>query len=164
MELKDYMAISGKPGLYKFISQGRNAMIVENLDTETRISVFATDKVSALSDIAVFTEDEEVPLKDVLKSIHEKENGEACISYKSAPEQLKTGFESVLPAFDRERVYVSDMKTIARWYNTLQKLDLLDFSEPQEEEAEEATVESEKPAGAKANDEKKDPPRKKSSE
>ena len=136
MELKDFMAISGKPGLYKFISQGRNLMIVENLETGQRSSAFNTDKVIALADIAVFTEEEEVPLHDVLKSIFEKENGTQAISHKSGPEELKSWFAEVLPKYDRDRVYVSDIKKIAQWYNIMQQLELLDFSEDDGKEME----------------------------
>ena len=128
------MAISGKPGLYKFISQGRNAMIVENIEDKTRTSAFASEKVSALDDIAIFTEDEEVSLKEVLKSIFEKENGEETISHKSSSEELKIWFEEVLPSYDRDRVYVSDIKKVALWYNLLSKMKMLDFSEEEENE------------------------------
>ena len=132
MDLKEIMAISGKPGLYKFISQGRNAMIVENIEDKSRTSAFASEKVSALDDIAIFTEDEEVSLKEVLKNIFEKENGEETISHKSSSEELKKWFEEVLPSYDRDRVYVSDIKKVALWYNLLSKMKLLDFSEEEE--------------------------------
>jgi len=127
------MAISGKPGLYKFISQGRNVMIVENLETGQRTTAFSTDKVIALADIAVFTSDDEVPLKDVLKAVFEKQDGSPGISHKSSPEDLKSWFAEILPNYDRERVYVSDIKKIANWYNIMQHLELLDFSENDDE-------------------------------
>jgi hypothetical protein len=103
MDLKEIVAISGKPGLYKFISQGRNAIIVENIETQARTSAFASEKVSTLEDIAIFAEDEEVPLKDVLKRIKEKENGKEAISHKSKPEDLKSWFKEVLPDYDEDR-------------------------------------------------------------
>ena len=134
MDLKEIMAISGKPGLYKFISQGRNAMIIENIEDKARSSAFASEKVSALDDIAIFTEDEEVSLKEVLKNIFEKENGEETISHKSSSEELKKWFEEVLPSYDRDRVYVSDIKKVALWYNLLTKMKMLDFSEEEENE------------------------------
>lgn len=134
MDLKDIMAISGKPGLYKFISQGRNAMIVENLENNTRMSAFASDKVSTLEDIAIFTEDQDVPIKDVLKNIFDKENGRETISHKSANEELKTWFESILPDYDRDRVYVSDIKKVIQWYNILQKMEMLVFEDVKENE------------------------------
>ena len=137
MDLKEILAISGKPGLYKFISQGRNAMIVENIEDKTRTSAFASEKVSALDDIAIFTEDEEVSLKEVLKNIFEKENGEETITHKASSEELKKWFEEVLPSYDRDRVYVSDIKKVALWYNLLAKMKMLDFSEEENLENEE---------------------------
>jgi hypothetical protein len=162
MDLKDYMAISGKPGLFKFISQGRNNMIVENLETGLRTSAFKTEKVLALADIAVFTADDEVPLKEVLRSVYEKEDGGHSISHKSSPDELKTWFTSILPDYDRDRVYVSDIKKIVQWYNILQQLDLLDFSEEDQDEVgedqdDETTKAKEKEGsdGPKASPEKK---------
>ena len=140
MDLKEILAISGKPGLYKFISQGRNAMIVENIEDGTRTSAFASEKVSALDDIAIFTEDEEVSLKVVLKSIFEKENGEETITHKSSSEELKKWFEEVLPSYDQERVYVSDIKKVALWYNLLAKMKMLDFTEEDSDEKNESDI------------------------
>jgi hypothetical protein len=137
MDLKEIVAISGKPGLYKFISQGRNAIIVENIETQARTSAFASEKVSTLEDIAIFAEDEEVPLKDVLKKIKEKENGKEAISHKSKPENLKSWFKEVLPDYDEDRVYVSDIKKVALWYNILVRMEMLDFSEQEEKTSEE---------------------------
>jgi len=136
MDLKEIMAISGKPGLYRFISQGRNAMIVENIEDNSRTSAFATEKVSALEDIAIFTEEEEVSLRDVLKKIFEKENEGEAISHKANSQELKKWFEEVLPTYDKDRVYVSDIKKVALWYNLLCKMKMLDFSEDEEESKE----------------------------
>ncbi len=139
MELKDIMAISGKPGLYKFISQGRNAMIVENLESKLRTSAFATDKISALEDIAIFTTSEasqEEALKDVFKQIYELEKGKETISHKSSADELKAYFEKILPEYDRDRVYISDIKKLIQWYNILCRLEMLDFSEAEPEEKE----------------------------
>ena len=143
MKLKDILAISGKGGLYKFISQGRNAIIVESFADKKRTSVYASTKVSSLEDIAIFTETEDVPLAEVLKKIHEKENGEKTISHKSQPDELKALFAEILPDYDRERVYVSDMKKVVTWYNFMHDYDLLNFDEEEEkgEEAEAATAE-----------------------
>jgi len=132
MDLKEILAISGKPGLYKFVSQGRNAMIVENIEDNSRTSAFASEKVSALDDIAIFTEEEEVSLKEVLKRIFEKEEGSETISHKAGSQELKQWFEEVLPDYDRERVYVSDIKKVALWYNLLNKMKMLEFSDEDE--------------------------------
>ena len=133
MDLKEIVAISGKPGLYKFISQGKNAIIVENIETKTRTSAFASEKVSKLEDIAIFTEDEETPLKNVFKKIFDREEGKETISHKSKPQELKYWFKEVLPEYDEERVYVSDIKKIALWYNTLARMEMLVFEEEKEE-------------------------------
>jgi len=125
--LKDIMSISGHGGLFKFISQGRNGIIVENLETKKRIQAFATMKVSSLEDIAIFTEEEEVKLEEVMQKIYNKEGGKSAVDHKSDPAQLKSYFEQVLPDYDRERVYVSDIKKVVHWYNLLIKFDLLKF-------------------------------------
>jgi hypothetical protein len=127
--LKDLMAISGHGGLFKFISQARNGVIVESLETGKRMNAFATMKVSALEDIAIYTKDKEIPLEEVLVSLHKYENGGETISPKSDTDELKDYFSAILPEYDRERVYVSDIKKVLAWYNLLLKYDLLKFEE-----------------------------------
>jgi hypothetical protein len=146
MELKDIMAISGHSGLFKFISQGRHGIIVESLSDGKRTNVSAAAKVSSLSDIAIFTNDAEVPFKDVLKKIKETENGAQAISQKSDDKELKKYFEKILPEYDRERVYTSDIKKVITWYNQLQALNLLDIIEKEEKPAEETSPATEKEA------------------
>lgn len=123
--LKDLMAISGYSGLFKFVSQARNGIIVESIESGKRMNAFSTMKVSALEDIAVFTEEKEIPLEEVLDSIHKYEQGGEAISPKSDPDELKDYFSAVLPGYDRERVYVSDIKKVLTWYNQLLKHDLI---------------------------------------
>ena len=125
MVLKDLLAIAGSPGLYKFIAQGKNAVIVEHLETGKRTSAHGTARVSSLEDVAVFTDSEEVPLAEVFDKIYEKENGAESINHKSSPEELKNYFNELIPEYDRERVYVSDMKKIIQWYNILHSHDML---------------------------------------
>ncbi|NOU16096.1 MAG: DUF5606 domain-containing protein [Bacteroidales bacterium] len=137
MELKDIMAISGHSGLFKFISQGRHGIIVESLSDGKRTNISASAKVSSLSDIAIFTNDTEVPFKEVLKKIKDTENGAQAISQKSDDKELKKYFEKILPEYDRERVYTSDIKKVITWYNQLQALNLLDILEKEEKPAEE---------------------------
>lgn len=127
--LKELMSISGYPGLYRFISQARNGIIVESLEDKKRMQAFASMKVSALEEIAVFTEEEDIPLAKVLKMIHDKESGGETISPKSDPASMKAYFAEVLPSYDRERVYISDIKKILNWYNILHKHGLLKFEE-----------------------------------
>ena len=145
MDLKEIMSVSGQSGLYRFISQGRNGIIVESFSDKKRSFVNASSKVSSLEDIAIFTSDEEVPLKQVIKSIFEHENGGPAPDPKSSPEELKAYMEKILPTYDHERVYVSDIKKLVTWYNTLLSLNMLTF---EEEPAAEKTAEV--PADEKA--------------
>jgi len=132
--LKGILAISGQPGLFKMIAEAKNNIIVESIETGKRMPVYSSSKVSALDDIAVFTDSGDVNLKEVLKAIYTKEEGGSAISYKSAPDQLKSYFAEVLPSYDRERVYISDIKKVVRWYGILLRNDLLDFTEEDETE------------------------------
>jgi hypothetical protein len=134
MKLKDILAISGKSGLYKYVSQGRNGIIVESFDDQKRLAIPASTKVSALDDIAIFTETEEVPLSNVFKILFKKEDGKPTIDHKSSNEQLKALFETILPEYDRDRVYISDMKKLVQWYNILVGLNMIDLVEEVEEE------------------------------
>ena len=123
------MSVSGQSGLFRFVSQGRNGIIVESFADKKRSFVSASSKVNSLEDIAVFTDEEEVPLKTVLKSIFDLEQGNAAPDPKSSPEILKDYMAKILPNYDRERVYVSDIKKLVSWYNSLRELDLLKFDE-----------------------------------
>jgi len=129
MDLKEIMSVSGHSGLFKFVSQGRNGIIVESYTDKKRMFVSASQKVSSLNDIAIFTDGDEVPLKDVLKSIHEMEPGTPAPDPKSSPDVLKKFMEKVLPTYDRNRVYISDIKKLASWYNSMLELKILDFTE-----------------------------------
>ena len=130
--LKDIMSISGQGGLFKFISQARNGIIVESLETGKRMQAFSTMKVNSLKDIAVFTKQEEILLEEVFKKISDKESGGASIDPKSNPDDLKSYFLKILPDFDQERVYISDIKKMINWYNILQKHDLLKFEKEED--------------------------------
>lgn len=125
MKLKDILSISGEGGLFKFVAQGKNSIIVEHLKTKKRSSAHATAKVSSLEDIAIFTEGEDLPLGEVFDKIHEKENGGAAIDHKVPAGELLAYFEEVVPDFDHDRVYVSDIKKLIGWYNILHELDML---------------------------------------
>ncbi len=130
--LKDILSISGYGGLFKYISQGRTGIIVESLEDKKRMNASASAKVSALEDIAIFTDTEDLPLKDVFKAISEKENGGEAIGHKSSADQLKTYFAEIIPNYDRERVYVSDIKKVVNWYNILHKFEMLNFDKEEE--------------------------------
>jgi len=147
MELKEILTITGKPGLFKLIAQGKNRFIVESLIDGKRSPVMNTQSVSSLADIAIFTQDEEVPLAEVFKIIAEDTNQDACISHKASEAEIRAYFEKILPHYDTERVYLSDMKKVFQWYNNLLAKGLLNSSEvenpdtPQVENSEEATQE-----------------------
>ena len=138
--LKGILAISGQSGLFKMIAESKNNIIVESLDTKKRMPVYSTSKVSGLEDIAIYTDSGDVPLKDVFKLINDKEDGGVAISHKSSANELKTYFDEVLPEYDRDRVYVSDIKKVLLWYNILHEKEMLDFTE-EESENEEKTSE-----------------------
>lgn len=150
MDLSKVMAISGKSGLYKIVSQSRGSIIVESLVDGKKIPVFATHRSSILEDISMFTYSEDVPLKKVLWAIFQKEEGKNVSLDLNDNNELKAYFESVLPDYDKERVYASDIKKVFVWYNQLLEHDLI--SEPkEEEETTEATEEvKEVPAAASA--------------
>ena len=136
--LKTILSISGKPGLYKLISQGKNMLIVESISADKkRFPAYGNEKIISLADIAMYTDDAEVPLYDVLEAMKKKENT-AVTSIdpkKATPEQLREYLGEVLPNFDRERVYVADIKKLISWYNILISNGITEFkSEPEAEE------------------------------
>jgi len=136
--LKGILAISGQPGLFKMLSEGKNGVIVESLLTGKKQTAFASAKMSTLEDIAIYTTSEDFPLKEIFKKIYVQENGGQAIQSNAKPEELKKYFEKVLPDYDRERVYVSDIKKVITWYNLLQDKGLLNPDETvAETEAEE---------------------------
>ena len=137
--LKTILAISGKPGLYKLISQAKNMLIVEAVSADKkRMPIYASDKVISLGDIAMYTDDDEVPLGQVLESVKNKENGAVTsIDYKKASaEELHAFMAEVLPEYDRDRVHTSDIKKLIQWYNLLVSNGETDFveEEPKTEE------------------------------
>lgn len=130
--LETILAISGKPGLYRLVSRGNRSLIVETLDdAKKRMPAFAADKVISLADIAMYAEDGEVPLRKVLSSVKQKENGEvSSFDYKKASNQeLAAYFAEILPNYDRDRVYPTDIKKLISWYNILIKAGVTEFDE-----------------------------------
>jgi hypothetical protein len=136
--LRTILSVSGKPGLFKLISQGKNMLILETLDaTKKRLPVYAHDKVISLGDIAMYTDDEEVALGEVLESVKNKENGAAAsIDFKKASQaELHAYMAEVLPSYDRDRVHASDIKKLIQWYNILVNNGITEFITVEEEEA-----------------------------
>ncbi len=119
--LKRILSISGKPGLFELVSQGKNMLILESLTEKKRVPAYTHEKILSLGDIAIYTEEGETPLAEVLQSIKEKENGKvASINPKKAEgKELAAYLATVLPNFDRDRVYSSDIKKLLTWYNIL---------------------------------------------
>ena len=139
--LKEILSVTGKPGLFKLVSQGKNMLIVESLIDGKRIPAYTKDKVVSLGDIAIFTEKAEVPLGQVLESVKAKENGGICsIDTKADNDKLRKYMTEVLPEYDRDRVYPSDIRKMITWYNMLINAKITDFVEETKEETKEETV------------------------
>jgi hypothetical protein len=119
MEFNKIIAVTGKPGLFQVVSQTKTGIIVESLTDKKRFPILSTQNVSLLENIAIFTYDEEVPLLTVFKSIYEKSAGKETISHKESGKKLSAFFSEVLPDFDEDRVYTSNIKKIVQWYNAL---------------------------------------------
>jgi hypothetical protein len=140
MNLTGIIAISGRPGLFKVVAQGKNNLIVESLEDGKRFPAYSTDRISALEDISVYTYDEDVALGELFEVIFNKENGGEAPSHKADKLTLENYLLEVLPNYDQERVYFSDLKKIFQWYNLLHKGGLLVASEAGENQIEEAVV------------------------
>lgn len=135
MELKEILAISGQPGLYKYVAQSTRGVIVESLLDGRRMNAAANARVSALSDISMFTEGDDIPLHEVFTRLYAYMGGKEAISPKEAPEKLKAYFAEVLPEYDRDRVHVSDMKKCFAWFNLLVQAGFTKFAPETEAES-----------------------------
>ena len=138
--LKNILAITGKPGLYKLISRGNNMLIVESLVDGKRMPTYARDKIVALSDVSMFTDADDIALSEVLTNAGKKEGLKpvAMDPKKASNAELQAWFDEVLPNWDRDRVYPSDIRKLIQWYNILINAGIKDFSvkeEPEEEKA-----------------------------
>lgn len=138
MTLDKILSISGKPGLYKLLTQTRSGFVGESLIDGKRLSVGIRNNVSVLSEIAIYTLEEEIPLQEVFQKIKEKENGaKTSVNHKDDKLKLEEYFFEVLPNYDEDRVYPSDIKKIVQWYNILHDSGITDFSENQNSTEEE---------------------------
>lgn len=138
--IKRILSISGRPGLFKLVSQGKNMLIVESLQNGKRTPVYAHDKVVSLGDISIYTEDEDVPLADVLEAIKEKNDGKPVDVKKMDDASVRAMFAEVLPTFDEERVYTNDIRKVYAWYNQLIAAGVTEFKDKEiaEDQAAEA--------------------------
>lgn len=137
MGLEKILSVAGKPGLYKLITQTRTGFVAESLLDGKKISVGLRSNVSVLSEIAIYTLDEELPLREVFVKIQQKEDGKkTSISHKDEKIKLEEYFFEVLPNYDEDRVYASDIKKIIQWYNILVDKGITDFSKKEEDAVE----------------------------
>jgi len=158
MDLSKILSISGKPGLYVMVGEAKNNLIVESLIDGKKTPSFAHDRVSTLKEISIYTDNEDVALEKVLKGIHEYTDGKPLDNpKKSSGDSLKATFAKILPDYDRDAVYVSDIKKIFSWYNLLLEKEMLEFTEDEVEEAETLEDQSE----TKETQEKDKPEKKK---
>lgn len=147
--LKRILSISGKPGLYRLVSQGKNMLIVESLANGKRTPAYARDKVVSLGDISIYTTDDDVPLTEVLEKVKEATNGQPVDAKAMDDSSLRDYFKTILPDYDEERVYTTDIKKLFSWYNQLIAAGVTDFKD--EEIAQDEAAE----AAEKADDEQK---------
>ena len=127
--LKEILSISGKPGLQKLVSNSSNALIVESLIDGKRFPAYSNAKIIALENISIYTETEDMPLKDVFKRMYDKEEGKQALSHKESNDKIVSYFSEIVPEYDKDRVYTSDMKKIIQWYNLLIAKNILNFDE-----------------------------------
>jgi hypothetical protein len=126
MDLSIYYTIPGKPGVFKMLSQSKSGAVMESLIDGKRLPVFISDKISSLEEIGMFTNGDDIPLKTVFQNIFKKEDGkEAGVSPKADNKALQAYFTEVLPDWDQDRVYVSDIKKVVAWYNLLVSKNLI---------------------------------------
>ena len=160
MKLEKIISISGMPGLYKMVGQMKNGIVVESLEDGKRFPAFATHKISALEDISIYGQDEDIPLGEVFDKLHEKTGGAHALDPKSPGNEIRAYFEDFLPDYDEDRVYQTDMKKVLKWYNLLLDKDLLLPDDEEEEEgaetaAEGETAEAEQPEAEVVEEEEK---------
>lgn len=136
MELKDFISVAGKSGLHTIVGKSKNNVIVESLKDKKRFPIFNTNKISGLSDISIYTYDEEILLSELFDRIQKKYKKEAAISHLESAEELKKVFEELVPNYDQEQVYNSDIKKVFQWYNILHDTDNLIKEESKEEKKE----------------------------
>ena len=133
MDLSGILAIGGKGGLFKMISQTKNGLIVEGLIDKKRIPVYSAHQISALEEISIYTYEEDVPLAKVFELIQKYLDGKEIISAKSSKNELLKFFKEVLPDYNEEQVYASDVKKVIQWYKILNEENMLVFEEEKEE-------------------------------
>lgn len=145
MNLKEIMAITGKPGLYKLVAQAKNGIIVESIVDQKRLQAFSHDKISTLEEISIYTESDDMPLKEVLISMYQKLDGKPAPELKGDTAKIKEFFGQMVPGYDKDRVYTSHMQKITSWYNLLIEHNLLDASLEEDEKENIETTDTDEP-------------------
>ncbi len=153
IDLHGIISISGMPGLYKVVAQSKNGVIVESIGDKKRFPAFASNKISALEDISMFTTGEDKSISEIMKAIYDKEKGGPSIDHKKDDKEIEKYFETILPDYDKARVYVSNMRKLFSWYNQLQATGNLKLKEETKEG--EATEKTEKAAKLGADEKSK---------
>ena len=138
MELKEILAVSGYPGLYKFVAQSTRGVIVESLADGKRMNVPSNARVSSMTDISVFTASEDRPLADIFTAFYTHTGGKPTVGHKEDPRKVEAAFAEVVPDYDPDKVHFSDMKKIVQWFNALVAAGMTEFKLPEEEQPEEA--------------------------
>lgn len=143
MELKEILAVSGYPGLYKYLAQSARGVIVESLSDGKRMNVPSNARVSSMTDISVFTDSEDRPLADIFTAFYEKTGGKPTVGHKEDAKKIEKAFAEVVPDYDPDKVHSSDMKKIVQWYNVLVAAGMTEFKLPEEPQAEDSAEEAE---------------------
>ncbi len=129
IDLAGIISITGQPGLFKVVAQSKNGIIVEGMVDKKRVHVYSTTKVSTLSDIGMYTTGEDKPMDEIVTAIYDKEKGGPCVNAKADDKEIEAYFAQVLPDYDKERVYVSNMRKLFSWYTVMQTTDNLKIKE-----------------------------------
>ena len=136
MDLEGIISVSGKPGLYKVVSKKKSGLVVESIPDGKKLNIFALDKVSALDDISIYTYEDDIPLKDVYIKLYQIEEGAESVNHKDDATTLRDKMVQILPDFDQDRVYTSDLKKLFQWYNLLIGANMLSHVEEKEDSKE----------------------------
>lgn len=154
MNITSIISITGKPGLHKIVSQTKNGLIAESIEDGKRFPVYASEKVSAIEDISIYTKTDDMPLVEIYQKLYKKTAGKAAIDHKAKPEELQSYLKEVVD-FDEERVYNSDLKKLFQWFNILIKADLLKEDEKEDKKTKKAGEKKDAKAPKKATPTKK---------
>ncbi|MGZ3885027.1 MAG: DUF5606 family protein [Bacteroidia bacterium] len=151
IDLTGIISITGQPGLFKILAQAKNGIIVEGLADKKRVHVYSSTKVSTLADIGMYTTGDEKPIEEIMTAIYEKEKGGAAVSAKADDKEVEAYFAQILPEYDKERVYISNMRKLFSWYGILQSTGNLKLKEENKEENKTVKTEDKAKAPAKTS-------------